>query len=59
MIVKSAIADLGHGNNAVITDAGHFALELDGATTYMTADQAKDMWAKLGVLIREFNKWNG
>ena len=35
MIVKSAIADLGHGNNAVITDKGHFALELDGATTYI------------------------
>lgn len=59
MIVKSATAALNNVDMATINDRGNAVLMIDGREHVMTAYELKDMWAKLGVLIREFNKWNG
>lgn len=59
MITRSATAVLNHVDLATINDRGTAVVMIDGREHFMTADELKDMWAKLGVLIREFNKWNG
>lgn len=59
MIVKSATAILNHQNYASIFEGGHALISIGSEDHHMTAEELKDMWAKLGVLIREFNKWNG
>lgn len=59
MITKSATAVLNNVDIATINDRGVAVVMIDGREHFMSADELKDMWAKLGVLIREFNKWNG
>lgn len=59
MITKSATAVLNSVDIATISDNGYVMVMIDGREHFMSADELKDMWAKLGVLIREFNKWNG
>lgn len=59
MITKSATAVLNSVDIATINDRGVAVVMIDGREHFMSADELKDMWAKLGVLIREFNKWNG
>lgn len=59
MITKSATAVLNSVDIATINDRGVAVVMIDGREHFMSAGELKDMWAKLGVLIREFNKWNG
>lgn len=59
MITKSVTAVFNSTDLATISGGGYALVKIDGKEHFMSADELKDMWAKLGVLIREFNKWNG
>lgn len=63
MILKTASAPLYFRRDGVavasINDHGNAVIDFNGEEHHMTADELKDLWARLGVLIREFNKWNG
>lgn len=59
MIERIVAADLGGGDNAILSDSGAFSLMMHGQQLVMTEAEARRLWSNLGTMFRESAKWNG